>query len=305
MGSFFCVMTYTQFKQKYLNKHVDFDGRYSGQCVDLFRFYIREVMTTQQPKGVAGAADFWTNYDTDPNLNQHFTKISNSPTGVPKQGDVVIWSKRYGPWGHIALVDSADVNGLTCLSQNDPTGQPTILKKYTYSNIYGWLQPKESMSTISIEQKVFEELVGKASKYDEFNRIGYSSAAQIEQLIKDHKTDLDNKNAEVAGHKSAAEEARKSLNELIVACSKALNTVQEMEQIKAALTKVDADLDALDSIQRQYAELQLHSKEQEENLRSEIAVLKALMAHSDQLAGASLKQIIREIVRRLRNYLGV
>lgn len=161
------------------------------------------------------------------------------------------------------------------------------------------------MSTITIEQKVFEELVGKASKFDEFNRMGYTSAAQVEQLIKDHKTELENKNNEIAGYKSAAEEARKSLNELIVACSKALNTVQEMEQIKAALTKVDADLDALDSIQRQYAELQLHSKEQEENLRSEIAVLKALMAHSDQLAGASLKQIIREIVRRLRNYLGV
>lgn len=164
---------------------------------------------------------------------------------------------------------------------------------------------KESMSTITIEQKVFEELVTKSSGFDEFNRIGFSSAAQVEQLIRDHKTEIENKNAEVAGYKSAAEEARKSLNELIVACSKALNTVQEIEQIKATLTKVDADLDALDSLQRQYAELQLHSKEQEENLRKEIAVLKALLEHSDQLAGASLKQIIREIVRRLRNYLGV
>lgn len=299
-------MTYAQFKQRYFNGFVDFDGAYGFQCVDLFRLYVKEVMSTPQPKGVIGAADFWTNYDSDPNLNQHFTKISNTPDGVPNQGDVVIWSKKYGPYGHIALIDNATVNGFTALSQNDPTGQPTILKQYKYTNVLGWMRPKkESMSTISIEQKVFEELVSKASKYDEFARIGYTSAAQIEQLIKDHKTEIDNKNNEIASHKRAAEEARKSLNELIVACSKALNTVQEMEQIKAALTKVDADLDALDSIQRQYAELQLHSKEQEENLRSEIAVLKALMAHSDQLAGASLKQIIREIVRRLRNYLGV
>lgn len=298
-------MTYNQFKAKYLGKYVDFDGSYGAQCVDLFRFYIRDVMTTPQPNGVTGAADFWANYATDPNLNQYFNKISNTPDGLPSQGDVVIWNKKYGPFGHIAVVDSADINSVTCLSQNDPTGQPTILKTYKYTNIYGWLQPKESMTdTIAVEKKVFEELVGKSAKADEFARIGFTSAAQVEQLIRDHKTEIDNKNAEITSHRSAAEEARKSLNELIVACSKALNTVQEMEQIKGALAKLDADLDLLDTLQRQYAELQLHSAEQQEDLRKEIAVLKGLLEHSDQLAGSSVQQILREIIRRLRNYLG-
>lgn len=159
--------------------------------------------------------------------------------------------------------------------------------------------------TIAVEKKVFEELVGKSAKADEFARIGFTSAAQVEQLIRDHKTEIDNKNAEITSHRSAAEEARKSLNELIVACSKALNTVQEMEQIKGALAKLDADLDLLDTLQRQYAELQLHSAEQQEDLRKEIAVLKGLLEHSDQLAGSSVQQILREIIRRLRNYLGV
>lgn len=293
-------MTLTEFVTKYTGKFVEyhsFDPSAKYQCVDLSNAYIVEVLGLTPIIGT-NAQDF------PKKAGKEFNYILNTPTGVPNKGDLMIF-KSADNVGHISIFLQGSTSLFTSFDQNYPTGSPCKLVNHTYKNVLGWLQPKESMNTITIEQKVFEELVGKASKYDEFNRIGYSSAAQIEQLIKDHKTDLDNKNAEIAGYKSAAEEARKSLNELIVACSKALNTVQEMEQIKAALTKVNADLDALDSIQRQYAELQLHSKEQEENLRSEIAVLKALMAHSDQLAGASLKQIIREIVRRLRNYLGV
>lgn len=295
-------MTLNDFIKKYEGKRVEFHSFSSGalyQCVDLSNAYIVEVLGLTPIIGT-NAQDF------PKKAGNQWNYIENSLSVFPEPGNLMIFKSADGV-GHISVyINYLNSNLFTSFDQNYPTGSPCKLVNHTYKNVLGWLQPKkESMSTITIEQKVFEELVGKASKYDEFNRIGYSSAAQIEQLIKDHKTDLDNKNAEIAGYKSAAEEARKSLNELIVACSKALNTVQEMEQIKAALTKVDADLDALDSIQRQYAELQLHSKEQEENLRSEIAVLKALMAHSDQLAGASLKQIIREIVRRLRNYLGV
>jgi hypothetical protein len=294
-------MTLNQFITKYQGKFVEyhsFDPNAKYQCVDLANQYIVDVLGLTPIIGT-NAQDF------PKKAGSQWNYIENTPSGVPEKGDLVIFKSADGV-GHISIFLQGSTSLFTSFDQNYPTGSPCKTVQHNYRNVIGWMRPKkESMSTITIEQKVFEELVGKASKFDEFNRMGYTSAAQVEQLIKDHKTELENKNNEITGYKSAAEEARKSLNELIVACSKALNTVQEMEQIKAALTKVDADLDALDSIQRQYAELQLHSKEQEENLRSEIAVLKALMAHSDQLAGASLKQIIREIVRRLRNYLGV
>lgn len=294
-------MTLDQFVKKYTGQFVEYhsyDPRAKYQCVDLANKYIVDVLGLTPIIGT-NAQDFPSK------KGNQWNYIINTPSGVPEKGDLIIFKSADGV-GHISIFLQGSTSLFTSFDQNYPTGSPCKTVQHNYRNVLGWMRPKkESMSTITIEQKVFEELVGKASKFDEFNRMGYTSAAQVEQLIKDHKTELENKNNEIAGYKSAAEEARKSLNELIVACSKALNTVQEMEQIKAALTKVDADLDALDSIQRQYAELQLHSKEQEENLRSEIAVLKALMAHSDQLAGASLKQIIREIVRRLRNYLGV
>jgi len=293
-------MTLDQFITKYQGKFVEYhsyDPSANYQCVDLANKYIVDVIGYTPIIG--------TNAQNFPKKAKDFTFISNTPDGVPSKGDLVIFKSADGV-GHISIFLQGSTSLFTSFDQNYPTGSPCKTVQHNYRNVIGWMRPKkESMTTITIETKVFEELVTKSSKADSFAAIGFTSAAQVEQLIRDHKTEIENKNAEIAGHKSAAEEARKSLNELIVACSKALNTVQEMEQIKAALTKVDADLDALDSIQRQYAELQLHSKEQEENLRSEIAVLKALMAHSDQLAGASLKQIIREIVRRLKNYLGV
>ena len=68
-------MTIDQFITKYLGKKVDWDGAYGGQCVDLFRQYLNDVLNFPQPRGVVGAADFWTNYDSDPNLKNNFQKI--------------------------------------------------------------------------------------------------------------------------------------------------------------------------------------------------------------------------------------
>lgn len=140
-------MNIDQFIAKYLGKQVDFDGAYGGQCVDLFRQYNKEVLNIPQPKGVTGAADFWSNHNTDVNLSASFIKISNTPDFIPIAGDVMIWTRKYGPYGHIAIVTKADINQFTCFSQNDPTGQPCILKTYKYTNVYGVLRPKVLITT--------------------------------------------------------------------------------------------------------------------------------------------------------------
>lgn len=79
-------MTFDQFITKWNGKKADFDNAYGGQCVDLFRFYVQEVLEQPQPKPVIGAADFWTNYDIDPNLKNYFEKVINTPVNVPKNG---------------------------------------------------------------------------------------------------------------------------------------------------------------------------------------------------------------------------
>jgi hypothetical protein len=138
-------MTLTQFVTKYNGKHIDFDGYPPSnpyQCVDLYRFYCKEVLGFNQSAGVASAYQLWDKY-----LKDYFTQVPNTPTGIPQPGDIIIWNQNYGPHGHVAIFLSGDVNKMTCFSQNDPLGQPCIKKDYTYRNIYGWLRPKENMST--------------------------------------------------------------------------------------------------------------------------------------------------------------
>lgn len=126
---------------------LDFDNKYGNQCVDLFRFYNQEVLGIPQPKGVAGAKDFWNLFSNDAVLKENFEKIVNTAEFVPKAGDVMIWG--HGEFGHIAIVatDQNTTSQFTAFSQNDPTGSPCKLIKYSYKNCLGVLRPKKgSMS---------------------------------------------------------------------------------------------------------------------------------------------------------------
>ncbi len=138
-------MTLEEFVSKYRGRKVDFDGVYGAQCVDLFRFYNLEVLQINQPKGVAGAKDFWTNYDADQNLKTNFVKIPNTPEFVPKAGDVMIWGSQYGQWGHVAIVGgkAADIRCFEAFGQNDPLGTACQIKQYNYRGVLGVLRPKK------------------------------------------------------------------------------------------------------------------------------------------------------------------
>ena len=190
-------MTIDQFITKYEGKKVDWDGAYGGQCVDLFRQYLNDVLNFPQPRGVVGAADFWTNYDSDPNLKNNFQKIANSPTGVPAKGDVMVWNKKAGGgFGHISIFLEGNVNLFTSLDQNWPTLSKVTKTVHDYSNVYGWLRPikpenKPIGGQMEIDKKLFEELVGKSTKYDEFVNAGFSDpkavSEEIEKLKKSRK----------------------------------------------------------------------------------------------------------------------
>lgn len=129
-------MTLQQFVDKYNGKLVDYDGAYGGQCVDLYRMYVKEVLELPQTPPVVGAKDIWTGETNG------FEKIANTPTGVPSIGDVMIWGTKYGKFGHVAIVTSATVDYFTCFSQNDPAGALCGYKNYnTYAPVIGWLHP--------------------------------------------------------------------------------------------------------------------------------------------------------------------
>lgn len=133
-------MTLQEFITLNAGKYVNFNPRTGfKQCMDLFRVYVRDVLGDDyQPKPVRNAAAVWNNYP-----ERYWIKVFNNVANFPQPGDVVIWSKWKSPslTGHIAICVEADVNRMTCFSQNDPGGTCAMLREYDYTRVLGWLRP--------------------------------------------------------------------------------------------------------------------------------------------------------------------
>lgn len=137
-------MNLNEFIKKYSGKKVDWDGYYGGQCVDLARQYIDEVLELNQPRGVRGACNFWDNFDSDQNLNGQFEKIKNTLPFIPQAGDIMIWDCSVGGgYGHISIVTEADINKFTSFDQNWRALNVCELTKHDYKNVLGVFRKKE------------------------------------------------------------------------------------------------------------------------------------------------------------------
>jgi surface antigen len=210
-------MTYSEWKNKWLGKGIDYDGSYGNQCMDVYRMYVKEVLNIPQSPPVIGAKDVWNTY-----LTEYFDRVSNTPDGVPEQGDIAIWS--VGTYGHIGIVDSADKQYLTCFEQNwtemNGTGV-TELRRHTYANVLGWLKYKSSLyrgydlsnkdSMRVAVDKLIEILEGK-----------YITSEEHQRII----NELDSKSTEQA--KLYATEKQK-LEEKISILDEALRSLQDSE----------------------------------------------------------------------------
>ena len=140
------MISLDQFIAKYNGKAVDFDGAYGAQCVDLYRYYLKEVLGIAQTPPIPGAKDIWDNYGSD------LIRIENTPDGVPPKGAIMIWGAKYGTYGHVAIVTDANVNNFTAFSQNDPIGSKCFVKYYSsYKGVLGWLVTKDNNDTTKQE----------------------------------------------------------------------------------------------------------------------------------------------------------
>lgn len=146
-------MTLDEFINKYNGKKIDFDGQYGNQCVDLYRQYVKEVLNLHQSPSVGGAYQIF-----DTAQSEYYTKVENTPTGVPPRGAIVIWKKEYGGYGHVGIVEQADVNGMLVFSQNH-TGNldPCESTSYSYNLVKGWLIPKGDDMWYQIGNAIFHD----------------------------------------------------------------------------------------------------------------------------------------------------
>jgi len=225
-------MTLDEFVTKYEGKFVEYHSFGTGavnQCVDLCNQYIVEVLGLPAIIGT-NAQDFPSvaspiNYDYLP----------NTPTGVPQKGDLVIF-KSSDKVGHISIFIEGTATKFTSFDQNYPTGSPCKKVGHYYTNVLGWLHPKKvSMSTIYIETSVFENLVSKSTKYDEFVSAGYTSASEVKETIIKLEADLQAK-------QNAIDENVQDLKEVLAELEEAQEAVSTKDE---QLTKLSAQLETL------------------------------------------------------------
>ena len=131
-------MSFDDFIWQNYGAYLDFDGYAGPQCVDLYRYYLRDVLSVPQTPPVKGANQI---FDNAPAAT--FLKIVNTPNGVPIKGDIMIWNTNAGGgYGHVGIVRTANVNSFTSFDQNWPTGSVCKKVLHNYNNVRGWLRKR-------------------------------------------------------------------------------------------------------------------------------------------------------------------
>lgn len=299
-------MTLQKFIDKYLGKQVEYHS-YGGpdthyQCVDLANQYIVEVLGLTPVIG-AHAKDFKDRFNKD-----QFEWIVNTPEAIIQEGDIPVWNGRVGGGaGHIAVATKkGTINNFTSLDQNWSQKQRVTLEKHTYSNIYGWLRPRGSMSDpgkITIDQDLFEELVSKSSKYDAFKNAGWDNPEKVTQLIEGYKNDLKGEQNKKKAAEEALEARRKEDNKLRAEMAEIHQTVQDWNEIvKACKSDSDKASELEDLVIKYNKDKEAWSGSRIE-LEAEIARLKALLEQKDVITNLETRELLSELLRRLTRAL--
>lgn len=133
------TITLDEFCAKYkLNHSYGFEGTYVGECVSLVKNYIRDVLGVY-PKASGNAKDYWLNRNST-YIRSLFTAIPNTPSFVPKKGDVFV--RTSGTYGHIGIVLSATKDYFYTIEQNYNGNRVVKNVKHTDWNNINFLRPK-------------------------------------------------------------------------------------------------------------------------------------------------------------------
>jgi hypothetical protein len=266
-------MTIEEFIAKYKGKKVDWDGYYGGQCVDLYRQYIDDVLEFPQPRGVAGAKDFWTNYESDNALKDYYVKVENTPLGVPKRGDVVLWNS--GEYGHVAIFVSGDINSFISFDQNWPTLNECTLTEHNYNEVVGWLEPRKFNLPLKQTEIDFDDFEGNRHNVGWYVyewELEKKKAESVEDAFNDYKL----KNDDVIKEKNRTienlqEQASQNSLDLISARELIKDTTEELKALRIEYSVLEGKLS--DSELKYSTDMEIYSKKIQE-LEDEIEVLK-------------------------------
>jgi len=160
------------------------------QCVDLANDYITKVWELEAIIGT-DAKDF------PERLKPGMEYVENTPDYLPKPGEVAVWDGDVGKGaGHISVVlEKGSQLKFKSLDQNWSKPLYVTEETHSYNNVRGFIRKTGGTmpETIQVEKAVFEQLVTKATKYDEIVKTGYVTKA-------DHDKRVDELNAQNNSH---------------------------------------------------------------------------------------------------------
>lgn len=131
-------------------KYFNPDNAFGFQCKDLADAYAQSIFGVPWPDSM-GAANAAQAFDRAPDA--FWDKLRERPGQagwVPLRGDIIVWGgDSINRFGHIALVVSADDNGVNVIQQDGYIQSAAFSGRLGYSQpgtgmVVGWLRPKPS-----------------------------------------------------------------------------------------------------------------------------------------------------------------
>lgn len=157
-----------------LNAYNSFFGQYNGkqvekedstalyQCMDLAFAWCDALSVDRATIRHAMAYQVWSQ-PTDIGV-QFFEFIPNTPNGIPKTGDMIIFNQQVGSAGHISIRSSgsADTNSFQSFDQNWNGIQKAVLVSHSYTGVDGWLRLRQpTTNDLATLQGQIKTLQGK------------------------------------------------------------------------------------------------------------------------------------------------
>ena len=149
------MKNYEDFIKSVIGTSFDEDHVAGVQCVDLIKRYLKEVFGLNVPNGFGNAIEYYNSYDKKKLLNTNFERIENTPSFIPKQGDIMVWNEKRGKGaGHVAICTGiGDTKNFYSYDLNWNGSKKVKEVKHDYKNVLGVLRYKKKEEKKTVNYK--------------------------------------------------------------------------------------------------------------------------------------------------------
>ena len=150
------MKSYEDFIKSVIGTSFDEDHVAGVQCVDLIKRYLKEVFGLNVPNGFGNAIDYYKEYNNKKLLNTNFERIENTPSFIPKQGDIMVWNEKRGKGaGHVAICTGiGDTKNFYSYDLNWNGSKKVKEVKHDYKNVLGVLRYKKKEEKKTVNYKM-------------------------------------------------------------------------------------------------------------------------------------------------------